>query len=356
MTTTKTNVGQFAPGFKVLINGSELPPELAHSVLSVKVDQELNKTNGFVIEVQDTFHEGQFKWLRDDRFKIGNPVSVSIGYTNNVSKVLEGKIKNLNASFHTGCAPTFTVEGADQAYDFLTVKSETMTFRQKRDSDIVEEIARMAGLSADVQHTERVAPVKTKKGGKSYIEFLEHLAGENNYEFLLREQCLRFKEGAYGDVVTTVAWGRDVIRFEPKLNTSSAVTEVIVRAWDATHKTHIEGRAKAGEETKQEDEKTTASEVARSVFGDVIKVITDRPVRSTSEARRIAQSELNKASNSLVEATVDVIGIPELTPGTCLKIEGFGPLFSGKYYVVKATHTLDREGYKTSLGVRRNAV
>jgi phage protein D len=211
-------------------------------------------------------------------------------------------------------------------------------------------------MRADVEHTERVSPIKTKKGGKSYIEFIERLASENNYEFLLRDEVLRFKAGAYGDSAITLGWGRDVIRFEPRLNTTAAVTEVIVRAWDAAHKKQIEGRASVGEEDRQEDEKTTASEVARSVFGDVVKVITDRPVRSVGEARRIAQSELNKASNNLVEATVDTVGLPEIVPGACVQINGFGPLFSGKYYVVKTTHTLDRDGYKTSSGLRRNAI
>jgi len=356
MTTNQTSVNQYAPGFMIEINGSEIDPELAHSILSLKIDQELNKTNGFVIEIQDEFKAGQFKWLQKDIFKIGNPVSISIGYTNSLTKVLEGKIKNLNGSFHTGCAPTFTVEGADPSYDFLTTNSETKVFPKKRASDIVVEIARMANLDPDVQATDREIPITTKKGGTSYIKFLEQLAGENNYEFLLRGHRLRFKKEAYGETVTTIAWGKDVIRFEPKLNTTSAVTEVIVRGWDAAHKKMIEGRAKAGEETKQEGEKTTSSEVARAVFGDVIKVITDRPVKSEKEARGIAQSELNKASNNLVEATVDTLGVPELTSGVCLNIDGFGKMFSGKYYIVKATHTLDKEGYRTSLGVRRNAV
>lgn len=350
------NVGQFAPGFKVTISGQELAPELAHSVLSLKIEQELNKTNGFTIEVQDAFHEGRFKWLQEDLFKVGNSVSVSAGYTNRVVRIVEGKIKNLNASFHTGCAPTFTIEGADSSYDFLTVKSESKTFRQKRDSDIAREIARMAGLDADVQSTDRVAAVKTKQGGKSYLEFLERLASENNYEFLLRDQVLRFKERSHGDTITTMAWGRDIIRFEPRLNTTAAVTEVIVRGWDAAHKTMIEGRAKAGEETRHEDRKTTSSEVARAVFGDVIRVITDRPVRSRDDANRIARSELNQASNNLVEATLEIVGVPEVKPGSRLNVEGFGSLFSGQYYVVKSSHTIDRNGYRTALEIRRNAV
>src|SRR4051812_42829282 len=98
----------YAPAFKISINGDEIEPALAHSILTVRLEQELNKTNSFSFEVQDEFNAGRFKWLEKEMFRVANPVSVSLGYADRVVRVLEGKIQNVNASFHTGCAPTFT--------------------------------------------------------------------------------------------------------------------------------------------------------------------------------------------------------------------------------------------------------
>ncbi len=355
MTISKTNVSQYAPGFKIEINGSEIEPEVEHSILSLNVEQELNKTNAFTFEVQDEFKAGHFKWLEADLFRVSNRVTIAMGYTNNLITLLEGSIKNINASFYTGCLPTFTVEGTDSAYDFLTTPSDTEIFREKRDSDIVQKIADRAQLTSEVDQTSPLTTVKAKQGGKSYLEFLGRLAAENDYELFLAGRKLHFKKDKYKDSVTTLRWGKDLIRFEPQLNTSTSVTQVIVRGWDASGKKQIEGRATAGDEDTHESEKRTASEITRTLFGDVIKVITDRPVRSVDEAQRIARSELNLASNNLIQATLETVGIPELTPATCVDIRGFGTLFSGKYYVSKVTHTLSSEGYRTTLTVRRNA-
>ena len=356
MSISRSNVSNYAPGFKIAINGSEIDPVAAHSILSLKVEQELNKTNAFSFEIQDEFRAGKFTWLEADIFRVANPVSIAVGYTNNLVEVLEGKIKNINASFHTGCLPTFTVEGSDNAYDFLTAPGDTEVFQEKRDSDIVKKIVeKVPGLTAEVDPTDPVTAVKTKQGGKSYLEFLRRIADENHYEFFLAGRRLYFKKDKHKDSVATLSWGEDLIRFEPQLNTSSAVTEVIVRGWDSARKKQIEGRATAGAEDTHEKGKRTASQIAKQSFGDVVEVITDHPVRSVDEAKQIALSKLNRVSNKLIQATVDTIGIPELTPGTCIDIDGFGRLFSGKYYIVKATHSIGGEGYRTSLTVQRNA-
>ncbi|HSI12963.1 MAG TPA: hypothetical protein VK961_13020 [Chthoniobacter sp.] len=357
MANNGTSVGYYAPGFKIEINGSELDPQAAHAILSVKVEQELNKTNSFTLEVQDEYRDGHFHWLETGLFQVGNPVSIALGYTDRVVNVLHGKVQNLNASFHLGSAPTFTVEGTDASYDLLTAPSEAHVFREKRDSDIVREIARdIAHLQAVVDETKVITPVKTKQGGKSYLEFLTTLASDNHFEFFLGGRRLYFRASSYQESAANLTWGKDLIRFEPQLNTTAAVTEVVVRGWDASGKKLIEGRARAGEESTHESEKRTSSELMRSLFGEVVKVITDRPVRSQEEARTIAVSELNNASNNLIQATIETIGQPQLTPGVCVGVAGFGKLFSGKYYVVKATHSFGAEGYRTSLTARRNAL
>ena len=356
MGTDQIDVSTYAPGFKMAINGTELKPEVAYSILNLKIEQELNKTNSFSFEVQDEFNAGRFTWLETDLFHIANTVSISIGYTHHLVKFLEGKIKSVNGSFNTGCAPTFTVEGMDKAYDFLITPSETAVFKEKHDSDTVREIARLADLKSEVDATSAVVGVKTKAGGKSYLEFLQRLAKDNNYEFYLGGRRIHFRKRKYDAPVATLTWGKDLIRFEPQLNTTSAITEVIVRGWDASAKKPIVGHAKAGSETVQEGGKRTSSQVAQSLFGDVVKVITDQPVHSQDQATKLAQSELENASNNLLQATVDIVGMPQLTPGRCVKIDGFGALFSGKYYIIKATHSLSADGYRTTLTTQRNAL
>lgn len=347
----------YSPGVQLELNGSELAPEAAHCVRSVTVEQTLNATNTFSLVIQDTSFGGRFRWLDGDFFQIADSVSISLGYARGKTCLLKGKIHSLNASFETGCAPCLTVEGSDSAYELLTTDSETRVFQGKTDGEIVREIAQeVAQLTPDVDPTEGVSEVKIKPGGKSFLHFIQGLAKENHFTFYLGGGKLAFKRREAPSAVAAFNWGQDTIRFEPRLNTTGLCTEVLVRAWDAKSKRTIEGRASATDEDAFESGKRSACEIGRAAHGTVVKLITGRPARSVEEARQIAAGELNRLNAGLVRATLETVGRPELTPGRWVSVGGFGTLFSGCYFVVRAVHTLRDDGYRTTLELRRNAL
>lgn len=350
-------IDHYAPGFQIELNGSELAPEAAHCVRSVTIEQVLNATNAFSVVVQDTVSGGRFRWLDRDFFKIADTLSVSLGYAQGKTCLLEGKIQNLNASFEAGCAPYLMVEGSDSAYELLTTNGETRVFQGKTDSEIVREIAEdVAHVTPDVDPTEAVSEVKIKPGGKSYLHFIQELAADNHFTFYLGGGRLTFQRSEVPEAVADFKWGQDTIRFEPRLNTTGICTEVLVRAWDAKSKRAIEGRASATEEHAVERGKRSTCEVGRAAHGTVVKLITGRPVRSVEEARQVAAAELNRVNGGLIRATLETVGRPELVPGRWVSVGGFGSLFSGSYFVVRAVHTLGDNGYRTTLEMRRNAL
>lgn len=359
MGITRADISYYAPQFTIEINGSEIAADVSNFILSLTVEQELNKTNNFRFEVQDEFKGGRFQLLGQEPFKFGNNVTIHMGYVHNVRKMIEGKIQNISANFSQGTAPTFTVEGADSAYEFLMEKSEPKIFKKKKASDIVEEITQMdkAHFEAVVDETEDVLPIITKKGGKSYFEFIKDMAKSNGFEFYVSGRKLFFvKETKETESILTLRWGKELINFNPTLSTAKAITEVVVRSWDRNGKKCIEARARAGDETKQEEGKQLGSRIAKEIFGDVVKVITDRPVSSIKEAQKEAKSELEKASNDFIKGKAEIIGIPEIKPAMYITIEGVGDWFSGKYYLEKVIHRLDNQGYRTTFEARRNSL
>jgi phage protein D len=115
----------------------------------------------------------------------------------------------------------------------------------------------------------------------------------------------------------------------------------------------IIGRATAGSELSQESGKKPASQACPTVSK---RIITNVIVTSVNHANAIAKSALNNASASFIEGTVESIGIQQIKPGVNIKLEKMGKRFSGKYYVLETTHTINDNGYKTSFKVSRNAV
>lgn len=357
MPTAAVDINVYAPEFHVVINGRRLTGEVSGSIQSISVDQELNALNNFTFQVQDESMEGGFRWLGSDLFKYGNDISIHLGYAQRLYPMLEGKIHKIDASFSQGAAPTFTVEGSDRAYKFLMNRGESNVFREQTDSEIVRSISHKAGVNADVEPTTVRHAEKIKRGGTSYFEFMQDLARDNNYELTLSGRDLYFGPGQGNrHPVLPLAWGRELISFNPVINTSRLVSEVRVRAWDRSRRETIEGCAQAGEEGGQGGGDRHASQVARETYGDVVEVITDRPVQDSEDARQAALSRLREVNSEFIEGSGDTIGIPEMKPGFRLQLSGLGPWFSGRYNVQRVSHRIDTSGFNTHFNANRSSL
>jgi phage protein D len=57
----------------------------------------------------------------------------------------------------------------------------------------------------------------------------------------------------------------------------------------------------------------------------------------------------------MVEANGTTVGLPDLRSGQQIVIRGLGARFSGIYFVIKTTHTINDNGYVTKFTARREA-
>jgi phage protein D len=85
------------------------------------------------------------------------------------------------------------------------------------------------------------------------------------------------------------------------------------------------------------------------------QIITNEPQHSAAQAKRRAMGALSERLKQLVEATGTTIGLPDLRAGQNVHIVGLGARFSGRYFVIKTTHTFDMNGYRTKFIARREA-
>lgn len=357
MAVNNVDIQRYAPRFVLTINGVDLSPEVSHAVTSLEISQQLNQNSSFRCTVQDTFDGFDFRWLGSELFKFGNEVSIALGYSNLLLPALEGKIQNIAPEFASGTAPSFSFGGSDRGYTFLTTPGESRTFADTRDSDIVRRIAQDAKLQAVVDQTSRSVTKRMKASGGTYLGLLRLLASENNYQFRLSGRTLYFRRPrSTVEPVMNLAWGKDLISFRPVLSTEQTATRVVVRARDPVNKETIEGTATAGDEQQRAQDARPASEITRDAEGEVVRHITNQPVRSVEEARNLAVAELENASNHFMTGNAEIVGAPELWPGDYVMLTGLGKWFSGIYCIERATHRIDAQGYRTSLELKRNAL
>ncbi|HEX3034035.1 MAG TPA: hypothetical protein VHT73_02745 [Thermodesulfobacteriota bacterium] len=357
---SKDTLNFYAPRFEVEINNQKLVANISKQILNVTVEEKLDEGVSFRFTMNDEFDmtKQEFKWLDHPLFKEGNQVSIKMGYANQLVTMVTGGITSLESSFFSGETTTLTVGGQDLSYDYMKRVSPERTFVDKTYGDIARTIASEAGLLSVIDDTGKFEPFVRKDGNKSYYAFLQDLARNSDREFSMGGQTMYFvKPRDDKKEIVTLQLGKDIISFTPRINTTELVTEVEVRGHNPRDpNTPVVGRATSGSERAQEPGRKTGSQIAEERHGAVKKVITNQIVNSVEHANAIAQSELNKASDSLIEGDGQCIGIPQIRPGVNIRLERMGKKFSGKYYVKETTHTIDGSGYRTSFKVKRNAI
>ncbi|UCH97384.1 MAG: phage late control D family protein [Candidatus Aminicenantes bacterium] len=347
-----------APAFKIEIEGKEMDAAAAMSIASVSVTKKMGQADYFSIQIQDEMRGGTLKWLGNKMFKYGNKVSIKMGYTNDTSFKMQGHIEEIKPQFIDSPAPVFEVAGKDKAFACLAEKSDYKCYNKKKDSDIVKTIASEVGLTPNVEATTGSPPEKKeKKGGTSYLQFIKKMVIENKeFEFFVSDGKLVFRKAKTKDSpVVELQWGIHLLSFIPRLNLSGILTGVTVRWWDEKKCEPIIGQAKTGDETPVGPGKT-AGKIAKEVYGNVDKIITDQPADSKDEAKNMAIAVLNNTNAEFITGEGKTIGIPAITPGVVIELKDLGNWFSGKYYVTAVTQTIDSEGYYTTFNVRRNTI
>jgi phage protein D len=154
--------------------------------------------------------------------------------------------------------------------------------------------------------------------------------------------------------VARLIWGEGLLSFRPEANLAGQVAKVEVYAWDVKRKEPIVGKASSD----------SGNGRAKSV-GEHLGALTRAPDRTPtlrvrqpaftqSEADQRAKAALSEKDKKFVTADAEAVGLPELRPNCMVQIDNVGKLFSKNYYIERATHTIDSNGYRTKFHVREN--
>jgi phage protein D len=327
----------------------------------VRINEKMDEGANFSMTINDEFDmaKQRFKWLDHPLFEIGDTVSIKLGYSGDMQDMVLGKISSIEPSFFAGDLPTITVTGQDLSYDFMKRATPEKPFTGSY-SDIARKIVSdsKAQLMAVIDDTPVFERLIMKNNNETYYAFLESLAARVGFTFTVDRRTVYFiKPRDDRKEILTLALGKDIISFRPRMNTTGLVTEVEVRGHNPRDpNTPIVGRAPAGSERTLEPGRQTASQFAAGHYGEIKNVLTGMIVSSVEHANAIARAELNRRSDTFIEGDVDCIGIPQIRPGVTIRLEKVGQKFGGKYYVKETSHSISNSGYLLHFTVKRNAI
>ena len=356
----EVDLSKYVPDFEIRLDVNEQKLfEIKNSTVNVQINEKFSSSSQFTLVIADELDlkSQTLKWLDSGIFLPEREViKIKMGYVGNLAEMMIGKIKNFSTSGFSSDIPQITLSGYDNSYFVLTEKSDELSKKTTLD-EIVKKIADDADLKSEVDKTTKYRDIITKETGISYYDFLKNEAKRIGYEFFVSRNKLYFINPRKNvDPSHTFTWKKDLIQFQPVINTSELVTKVIVRGTPPDSKKKIVQSAKVGEEDAIDDG-MKPSELAQKIKNkDAVKKIDNRTVNSKEEAKDLARAELNRIGDNLITGSCSAVGNVDLQPGQIVELKNVGKLFSGKYLVTEVNHAIGSSGYLTGFNVRRNVI
>ncbi len=364
------NLDRYAPAFIIEIGGQR-QEELERAVIDLNVKDSISKPGMFTMNLYESLNikTQEFSW--QDKGILdpasGKEVKIYIEYANSSGKtkspLITGSITALTPGFPATGVPTLSIQGLDHSFKLQKPGSkDTRTFNKIEDyADIVRTIAEENSLG--VGQIDPIVKIEsfTIDSERSDYSFLKWLADRFGYEFFVRNDKLYFRKpedmGKDKEAIT-LAWGRELMSFSPRMSIAEVVSKVTVRGPDPKDRSKtIEGVASSSDlDFKEKGAMSAADYIKSGQRSDAEANMHDIPLCSEEEAKAIAKAAMARKNNNFITGTCQCIGLPDVRPGTNVRIEGVGKRFNGIYYIEEATHSLGDGGYTTSLEICRGGI
>ncbi len=335
------------PDRSVRVNNLPLPRAADADLRAITVQEDLQALSMFTLELHnwdDTLL--QVSWSDSALFAVGNEVEIWLGYVDDLHSVMLAEVTSLEPVFTADAPPVLMVRGYDHRHR-LARGRKTRTFVQMKDSAIADQVAREAGLRAQITDTQ-VTHEYVIQSNQSDWEFLQRRAALIGYEIFVRDKVMYFRPPRSATpAARTLTLGNDITEFSPRLSSLGQASDVTVRGWDVKEKKAIVAT--------EHSAPPSGPATARRAFGSAAVAVLGQPTQNLAEASPIARGQFNAMALGYVEGDVVAFGQPQLRAGTVVNIAGAGQRFSGAYYVTSVTHTMTGDqGYQTSFTVQRN--
>jgi phage protein D len=373
---------RFAPEVSLRLGGAPAPAELRASLTAVQLEASL----GAADRVELVLANESLRWLDHPLFKLDTELVLALGYAPDpLEQLFVGDVVGHAATFPSSGIPALTVSAQDRRVRMQEGTRErwfSVPIPKYRNtplpdlavatlvagenllvpsfdpvgaalSVILGGVEALASMSADgaIQYTIR------KQDSESDFDFLTKVCAENGWELIIDHedplggQKLRFFS-SLGHLTPdlTLAWGRSLLDFTPRISKVGQITAVTAYIWIAKIKQQFEVTVGWDWDRAQLTLDVAPSSSPSRKPGSAVTI--KRPLTPASAPRTLV-SQLIPKLNGRLTGSGSTVGDPRIRPGSVLRLEGLGVEFSGLYRVTAATHTIGSDGYRTRFEVRK---
>jgi phage protein D len=387
---------QYAPIYRLAINGRELPASVASNVTSIRYEDGLDGAD----QVQITLANPDLRFLQQHirglsvlapptgigintvaradivpggLFDMDNQVSLALGYAPGLpEEMFLGEITGIAATFPNGSIPTLTLT----VHDFLqrtTRGTVSRGFGPIPDAAIVAIMAAENGLlpiidpymlPLDALNTvgNFLFGTSTKQINQTDFQLLKQIAARYDLEVSVQNHTLflsRFLREFSPRL--TLTWGSSLLDFSPRVSAVGQALGVSFRV--SLREIRIDLLLRVAWDIDRESIAISVLPAQAAVIAPAVGPRTDQSrYKAVRNAIDIANTvvklvaELRRKLNNRLTGSGSALGDSRIRAGAMIRLEGLGVDFSDVYRVTKATHTYDANGWRVNFEVQREVV
>lgn len=348
---------EFSNMLLVEVSGQPLPPDVAARLVSGYVDDSSNVPDLFVLRFSDEYSTV----LEKAGISIGVPVQLLVQQSGPGGPVplLSGEVTALETEMdHEGLYTI--VRGLDHSHRLFRGR-RVEAYLQSTAGDIVQKVARRAGIEAGTIDAKGRVLQHVAQDGISDWDFLRRLAIEAGVVLSVSAGALHFTAstdsatapadgGGARDEPLVIERGVNLVALRGTVTSADQVPDVEVRGWDVAAKRAIV--AVAPSRTRSAKLPGVDPVALAGKFESPRYVAPATAFDQAAQCDATAASLASHLSGAFAELEGVARGNPKLRAGTAVTLKGAGKPFDGRYTLSSTRHDFSpASGYLTTFAV-----
>jgi len=203
------------PWFALYLGGKRIDEDMMKYVEEVQLEDEEDKIPILRVTIQDIDRV----WVNDANIKKGSSIKADIGHRTNHRVMFDGVITTVEGDFQDSGIAKFVVAGLDKGGVSLQKTRDAKTWKNKKVSEVIQEMLKECGLKGTVQDT-KVKLEYLAREQESNEDFIVRWRKRLNWRFYrLSDGTFYFGEKRKANVVKTLGYmtgGLEIKTFQPQ--------------------------------------------------------------------------------------------------------------------------------------------
>jgi Rhs element Vgr protein len=323
------------PSFTLMVDGSPIPQEC--HVSSVVITRMINRMPSARIVILDGDPaSGNFPLSGGTLFVPGKEIEIQAGYHSREQTVFKGIVVRHSIRARQGSGSSLVVECRDKAVK-LTIGRKNACFRDKKDSDVFDDIIGTYSLPSDLGVTD-VTHKELVQFGSTDWDFIVGRAEANGMMVFVCDGKIKIDKPQFsGNPVLSLRYGASLLEFDGEIDSRTQYSAVASRSWDYSKQEMVEESGSAfGIRTPGN---LTSSGLA-NVVGLSNYTLQHAGSVDAGELKAWADAQALRSGIAKVQGRAKFTGFAGINPGDLIEFAGLGDRFNGTAWVSGVRHEI----------------